>query len=231
MKKIILLFVVLFSVISLGKGKKVTNIKKDNATNVNLGKVVIGASSLYESSPVPLPQAKGIFTTNIQTINYNNEQKEKVIEASNYIKIIFNSAEYRQEVLGFSYDGKKQFVGSNGMTNEEIYEHLRGGAEALNPLINYQMDITLKMYYSMKSTVGYTYPSDTKIYTNSKFHNNYTACQVASNAVHEWTHKMGFSHAAKWDKSRDYSVPYGHNSIVEKLCPLAKQGKLNSLIP
>jgi hypothetical protein len=91
------------------------------------------------------------------------------------------------------------------------------------------MDLKVKMYYSIKNTVGYTYPSDLIVYTNSKFHNSYDACNVASNLTHEWTHKMGFGHDMKWNRDRDYTVPYGHNSIIEKLCPLAKLNKLTKL--
>lgn len=211
----------------------VVDTKPTSIPDVDHGSTVIipGSSSEYDSSPTTSANAIGVFTTNIKTINYNSTQQAKVDEAAKYIKIIMNSAEYKQEVLGFTYGGKKQFVDNKGMTNEQIYNHLKGGAEALNPVINYQMDITLQMYYKSNSTVGYTYPSDTKIYTNSKFHNSYSSCQVASNTTHEWTHKMGFSHAQKWSNSRDYSVPYGHNSIIEKLCSLAKSGKLTPLKP
>jgi len=185
--------------------------------------------SEYGGDLVSLPSATGKFTVKIVTQKYNPSQQAKVDEAAKYIKSIFNSLEYKQEVLGHTYQGKQQFVDNRNLTNEEIYFHLMSGAEALNLVINYQMDVTLKMYYSRRNTVGYTYPSDPIVYTNSKFHNNFDACRVASNVTHEWTHKMGFGHDSERTARRNYSVPYAHNSIIERLCPLAKQGKLTQI--
>lgn len=169
------------------------------------------------------------FSINIKTLNYNDNQNKKIERAALLLKIIFNSEEYKQEVYNFTFKGQKKFFENNNKTNIEIYDQLMLGAEALLPVINRQMDITVKMYYSWRSTVGYTYPNSLIIYTNSKFHNSYTPCQVASNVTHEWTHKMGFGHSQKWTKERDYTVPYGHNTIIEKLCPLAEQNKLTNL--
>jgi uncharacterized protein YjaZ len=169
------------------------------------------------------------FNINIKTLNYSEQQNKKVEIAANLLKKIFNSEEYKQEVYNFTFNGQKKFFENNNKTNIEIYDHLMLGAEILLPVINRQMDITVKMYYSWRSTVGYTYPNSLIIYTNSKFHNRYNPCQIASNIAHEWTHKMGYGHSQKWTKERDYTVPYGHNSIIEKLCPLAELDKLTNL--
>ena len=167
------------------------------------------------------------FEVNIQSLNYNTVQQQKLLKASELIKKIFNSKEYRKEVIEFTFNGEKKFHDNQNRTNEEIYDHLISGAEILIPVKNNQMDLTVKMYYSWRSTVGYTYPSEMTVYTNSKFHNNFGVCEIASNLVHEWTHKMGYSHSKKWNKARDYTVPYGHNTIIEKLCPLALEDRLN----
>lgn len=189
----------------------------------------IGEAAEYTAPVKPLPSASGLFTTNIVYQKCDAAFGKKVEEAAIYLKTINNSEEYKNAVLEFTYNKKKQFVDNEKMTNEKIYNHLIGGAEALRPTLNYQMDLVVECYYSNNSTVGYTYASANKIYANTKFHKNYSACQTASNLQHEWSHKMGFGHAVKWSSARDYSVPYGLNSIVEKLCPLAKANKLTPL--
>lgn len=168
------------------------------------------------------------FEVNIKSLNYNDNQKSKLKSASEIIKKIFNSVEYKNEVINFTFKGEKKFHENQNKTNEQIYKHLISSAEILIPAENNQMDLTVKMYYSWKNTVGYTYPSDMIVYTNSKFYNKFSPCEVASNLVHEWTHKMGYTHSKQWNKDRDFTVPYGHNTIIEKLCPLALENKLTA---
>lgn len=166
------------------------------------------------------------FKVNIKSLNYTEVQQQNLLKASELIKKIFNSAEYKKEVIEFTFKGEKKFNENQNKTNDQIYEHLMGGSENLLPEKNNQMDLTVKMYYSWKSTIGYTYPTEMIVYTNSKFHKNFSPCEIASNLVHEWTHKMGYTHSMKWNRDRDFTVPYGHNTIVKKLCPLALEDKL-----
>ena len=189
----------------------------------------VGEASEYTAPVKPLPSASGEFTTNIVYQKCDAAFGKKVEEAAIYLKRINNSKEYKQAVLDFTYLGKKRFVDNEGMSNAQIYNHLIGGAEALRPTLNYQMDLTVECYYENNSTVGYTMASINKIYANTKFHKSYSACQTASNLQHEWSHKMGFGHAVRWATSRDYSVPYGLNTIVEKLCVKAKADTLTRL--
>jgi hypothetical protein len=151
-----------------------------------------------------------VFTVKIVATNYNEDQKKKLAEAERIIAKVFNSEAYKSAVLS------KKFT-STKLSAAQVYEELFEGAEALVPAKNYQMDLTVTMYYKNNKTVGYTYPSKMTVYTNSKFHDRYTACQIAGNLVHEWTHKMGFGHSSASDRS---SVPYAHNKIVESLCNL-----------
>lgn len=188
-----------------------------------------GTGSTYTEPTKPLPSATGKFTAQISTENCDATQVAKVTEAEKWIVAIFNSEEYKHEVVSFMYDGEAQFNWNEDMSNLQIYNHLIKGAEALQPVEDYEMDITMSCYYQNNSTVGYTYPTVMKIYANMKFHSAYDSCDVASNTTHEWTHKMGFDHAQRWSEARDYTVPYGHNTIIRKLCPLAKQGKLTPL--
>ena len=190
----------------------------------------VGEASEYTAPVKPLPSATGYYTTNIVYQGCSTAYGKKIEEAAVYIKRIMNSQDFKDKVLNFTYNKKKQFVDNEKMTNAEVYNHLIGGAEALRPTLNYQMDLTVVCYTNnFVRTVGYTYPSENKIWVNMKYHNAYPATQVASNLVHEWSHKMGFGHAVNWSTSRDYSVPYGLNTIVESLASKAKADTLTPL--
>lgn len=190
----------------------------------------VGEAVEYVEPVRPIESVEKIFTTHIETENCSEAHKAKVREAETLIRKIFNSQEFKEEILSFQFQGKTQFNWPNDLSNSEIYKHIFGGAEALRPALNYQMDITIVCYTDKWSkTVGYTYPKENKVWANMKYHASYSAVDVASNSAHEWLHKMGFGHAVKWSKERDFTVPYGMNSIVKKLGPLAKEDKLSPI--
>lgn len=154
---------------------------------------------------------------NIVMTNFNNLQKAKMNDAIEKMKIVLNSIDFKERVIGHTYNGKRTFVDNNGMTNEEIYQAIMEGAETLMPEIDHEMDIDVTMYYKRSSTVGYTYPDTTKTWVNSRFFNGYTIGDVAANSTHEWTHKLGFTHSYYNNAARPYSVPYGIGSIMSEL--------------
>jgi hypothetical protein len=184
---------------------------------------VVAGHTGQGSTPIgpeyPIKDPKKVFTVSIKDTNYLDYQKEKLKKAEIVIGKIINSEEFKERVLSFKYNGKISFVDNDNLSNSQTYEKLFAGAEALQPAINYQMDLSVTMYKDSSTTIGYTYPNVLKVYTNKKYHDKYGPCEVAGNLVHEWTHKMGFGHASKYSTSRDYSVPYGVGYLVLELCP------------
>jgi hypothetical protein len=181
--------------------------------------IVFALGMLFLATPAfgiiglrPIP-----FTASISDTNYTKEQKAKVVEASKRIETIVNSDKFKQGVLDFSYQGKKKFVDTE-LTNEQVFNKIYEGAETLKPEVNHQMDIALTMYTGRTSTIGYTYPNVLRVWTNSKYHNNYGPCEIVGNVFHEWLHKLGFVHAFRYSSSRDYSVPYALGYMVETMC-------------
>lgn len=157
----------------------------------------------------PVADVKKVFTVKIEDTNYTTIQREKLRRVEVLLVGIFNSPEYKSEVLTRKFS-------STDLSSAEIYEKLFRGAEGLQPAVNYQMDLKVTMYTrTLSKVVGYTNPDTLVVHTNSKFHNTYSVCKIASNLVHEWTHKIGFDHSSVSDST---SVPYAHNSIIEKLC-------------
>jgi hypothetical protein len=174
-------------------------------------------SSSDEKSFSQESQEASLFETNISLSDFNPTQEIKVLKAIEIIKRVVRSQEFKEKVLQFTYKGKNQFVDNNGLTNAEIYQKLLEGSEELSPSIDYEMDLELELYYSRRSTVGYTYPDELKVWINTKFFNTYTPAQVAGNIFHEWTHKLGFEHAYRYSSKRDASVPYALGYLVEEL--------------
>jgi hypothetical protein len=173
------------------------------------------------ADPIPevgeVPNEAMTFDINAKLFNFERSDEEKVLKAFEIIKKVVASPAFRERVLNFTYQGKKQFFDNEGKSNAEIYQMLLDGREDLVPQANNQMDLELQLYYSWKSTVGYTTPGELRIYVNTKFFDPYTPSQVAGNVFHEWTHKLGFDHATSYSVSRDSSVPYAIGYLIVEL--------------
>jgi hypothetical protein len=61
---------------------------------------------------------------------------------------------------------------------------------------------------------------------NRKYFNKFRPYQVADNMMHEWLHKIGFSHAVKSTPERPYSVPYAVSYIVKGIARGMKKSNL-----
>jgi hypothetical protein len=177
-----------------------------------------------DPDPTPEPEPSGdvppeasMFDANIKFNNFQVADEEKVHKAIEIIKKVIGSDEFRNRILNFTYEGKKQFVDNKGLSNSQIYQILLDGKEDLLPEVDHEMDLELELYYTWSSTVGYTTPGVLKIFMNTKFFNPYTPTQVAGNVFHEWTHKLGFDHATSYSISRDSSVPYAVGSLIVEL--------------
>ncbi len=185
------------------------------------------ASGCDETSPSPgdsLPAPDGevpteafSFDASIKFENFEVEQEEKVHKAVEVIKKVISSTEFRTKVINYTYNGKRAFIDNGGLTNEQVYQKVLEGSEKLVPDDDFEMDVELELYYSSKNTVGYTYQNTVKIWMNTKFFNPYTPSQVAGNLFHEWTHKLGFTHATSYSAARESSVPYALGYLIRDL--------------
>lgn len=206
-RKLLLLFLLLFISISCSKDDDASVVE---GYDQNLANVT-------ESDFVTLPVLATTFDANIAFIDFTNAQKDKMEEAIEIIKLVVATEEFKDRVLNHTYNGKKTFVDNGGYTNAQIYQIILNGAEKLYPSKNNTMDADVELYYAANNVVGYTYPSSTRIWVNTKYFNSYTAAGVAHNLFHEWMHKLGFGHASSWSTSRDYSVPYALGDLVGEI--------------
>lgn len=166
----------------------------------------------------PIPSKAHTWGAKVYYSNFNATQEAKVEKAINLIKKVIASEEFKMRVLNHKFKGKKIFYDNEGYSNTQIYQKILDGAEMVGKIKkNNTMDVELELYQAKTKTIGYTYPNVTKIWMNKKYFNKYTPDQVAGNLMHEWMHKLGFGHATKWSKNRDYSVPYAIGYLMEEL--------------
>lgn len=171
-----------------------------------------------ESETLALPKEALSWNADLYLVNFNSEQEEKVRKAVELIKKVIGSQAFRERVLNYEYRGKKEFIDNHGFSNEEVYQKILDGAEKMgNTTKNNTMDVELELYHQATKTIGYTYPNTVRIWMNKKYFSRYTPIKVADNLMHEWMHKLGFTHDVVWSKDRDHSVPYAIGYIVEEL--------------
>ena len=127
--------------------------------------------STTDTGPVP-PEALE-FSTNITAINFSSSDQAKLAHAADLVKRVIQSQEFKDAIVGFTYNGENTFVDNNGLTNLQIYDRIIIAAEKLTPTQNYTLDAEVKLYYENSNTVGYTYPSTRRIFMNTKYFNNY----------------------------------------------------------
>ncbi len=228
MAKIILLSAVLLVITSCQENPDCqTQTKPKNAQEeANSGVAACPVDPVPDPDPDPDPEPDPdpdvpvealTFDTSIELFDFEPDDETKLYKAVDIIKKVVASSEFRTKVLNYTYGGKKQYVDNLGLTNQQIYQKLLDGREELKPEVDNQMDLELQLYYSWRSTVGYTTPGELRIYLNTKFFDSYTPAEVAGNVFHEWTHKLGFDHASSYSVARDSSVPYAIGYIVEEL--------------
>lgn len=178
-------------------------------------KPVIAVNSQLKNDVHPLAFS---WDADLYLVNFDNSQEQKVRKAVDLIKKVIVSKEFRDRVLNYEYNGEKKFVDNQGLSNEDIYNTIFEGAEKIgNKNKNNTMDVELELYHQKTNTIGYTYPNTARIWINTKYFSKYTPIKVADNLMHEWMHKLGFTHATTWSKERDHSVPYAIGYIIEEI--------------
>lgn len=181
------------------------------------------AKSELKQSVVPLRQEDISplalsWDARLSFVNFKPKEEKKVRDAVKIIKQVIVSHEFKERVLNYRFKGERKFNGNDGLTNEEIYLKILKGAEQIgNKQNNNTMDVELELYHQKTNTIGYTYPNTVRIWMNTKYFSKYTPVKIADNLMHEWMHKLGFSHEIAWTKDRDHSVPYAIGYIVEEL--------------
>ncbi len=166
-----------------------------------------------------VPNEAYTFDFNIKVHDMSFEREEKIYESVELLRKVFASPEFRTRILNHKFKGRKTFNWNRGLTNQEIYQKILSGVEKLEPQKNNAMDVEIRLFTDMKSTVlGYTKPQTKKIWMNTKYFNEKTTpIKLGSHLMHEWLHKLGFGHVRERCEDRKYTVPYAIGYIVKEL--------------
>lgn len=121
------------------------------------------------------------------------------------LQAVLGSVNFKEAVREYSYDGNVGF-------------HFRRDAEG-NWIDKYHTpeEVYDKIMLENTEDIGYTYPGDKTIYTYRNRIRGFNAIGYASHLVHEWCHKLGFTHDFERSENRENSVPYAIGNMVGKL--------------
>ena len=147
-------------------------------------------------------------------MGFTAAQSAKYEQAIALVKKVIATEKFRTLVLNYTYNGAKQYANNKGLTNEQIYQSILDAAETLHPAKNNTMDLGVKLYYEASTVIGYTSGSIDYINVNTKYFDTYAINSVAANMVHEWLHKLGYTHDSAATAARPNSVPYAVGYMV-----------------
>lgn len=175
------------------------------------------------------------FKTELRLYGFSPHQRGKALTAAEILRLVVTSKRFKNEVLNYSYEGRKGFLGTE-LSNEEVYRKIVTGNEWLLTLgDDYTMTMDLSPYTPKESdrdgdgleTVAYTYEYRNMVWYNTKFFNSSNPAEISGTLMHEWLHKLGFTHSREHTPIRRHSVPYAVGYIVGRLavgyyrCPVA----------
>lgn len=180
---------------------------------------VVNLDSVEVTPEAPAPEAAITFKTSgvYYLGGMTSNQQNKFENALDIVRLVITTEEFKNRVLNHKYNGVKQFVNNNGLSNSQIYKKILEAAETFKTVKNNTMDMGVELYYSSNNVIGYTYPTSTQIWVNRKYFDTFALTSVAMNLTHEWLHKMGFGHDSSATTRRPYSVPYAIGYIVRDI--------------
>lgn len=142
--------------------------------------------------------------------NFGKEEKDFFIEVMKLKLVIISSEEFKQRFVNMSATEK------GNKTMLQIYNELISGKEKYNKQVDHDIDLFITLYghSSRRSkTVGYTYPSTFKLWTNKYFfrrwmNQKYGKASAAGHWVHEYFHNLGYDHRGRKSTSLVYKAGY-----------------------
>lgn len=178
-----------------------------------------------------VPNEAYTFDVHLTFTNDEEECLDKIDEATFLLKKVIQTDEFKKQIIFHRYGGKRTFSFNSGLSNVQIYKTILAGAEKLNSFENNTLDAEIDFFHKHDSNViGFTKRNTHKIWINKKYFYKFNPAQLAGHLMHEWLHKLGFSHEVERTSRRKYSVPYSVGKIVKKLSTeIMNSSNLNGL--
>ncbi|MGE3608627.1 MAG: hypothetical protein AB7I27_03485 [Bacteriovoracaceae bacterium] len=174
------------------------------------------STSTTSTSTDPAPVEASTFDTNISTAGLDADQDMEVQKASEIIKLVVSSQEFKDRVLNHTVNGVKTFLNNNGLTNEQIYQKILEAAENDNLTKNNVMDLAFELIPQKTTSRIYRIISGIKkIFFFLNLFSNTTPAGIAQNLFQQWLGKMGFSLVE--GSSSNLTVQQGIAAIIGEL--------------
>lgn len=162
------------------------------------------ATPIPSSSPIPIPTSPELNPNNIglKCVTCNPNEKTKVLAAQIKANKVIQSQCFKDFMMSWG------LIWTNNKSSEKVVEHLR----------TTRFTVPVHYYDGDCNVVGYREPPHPDIYFNRCSHDYYNSCDTASNAVHEWSHVLGYDHPFERTSTRGKTVPYAINNAFESCC-------------
>lgn len=126
---------------------------------------------------------------------------------------VLNSAVFRRLVLNFTVDGRRKFLRSEGLNNQEVLDALLHGKATKKRRKHHTSELHLTLEPSTHaSCVGFVRSG--RIHTYRGFFDRHPDSWMVGHLAHEYAHLAGFSHTAHWTPSRKNTVPYAIGELA-----------------
>ena len=162
--------------------------------------------NLPEPTPPPIVTEVGNVIFEPKKYYATKDEADMIRLAGKKMNEIVQSKEF------FDCIKNRKLIQTNGRTPEQVAAHLQS-IKGTVPVVMY--------YRRFTSAVAYRQPPSTTINLNRKyFVRSIGVCEWSSTMGHEALgHALGeYGHDFKWNKMRDFSVPYSINYCFEQVC-------------
>lgn len=159
----------------------------------------------------------------IESNGYSGENLIKLNSALLIIERVINSDLFKQKVSEYPFYYRKKLFGGyidQPYTNLEVLSIIENAIEYPGNSTKNCVDLYLNLIDgSNGSVIGYGINGQKEIYTYKKMFEVMKIEEIANHIVHEWLHKLGFTHAeyTTYFGKRDKSVPYAVGNLIENL--------------
>lgn len=164
------------------------------------------AKPIPSPTPLLLPSPAPIASVRPQAgflcIECTEGEKAKLQAAQGLANRLLPSPCFRSFLEGWG------LIDTQGKTASQVVDHLAGAS----------LTVPVHYYRGRCRVVGYRNPGAPDLYFNRCHHDAFNACQTASNALHEWSHVLGYTHPFKATSTRGRTVPYAINRAIEACC-------------
>jgi hypothetical protein len=158
-----------------------------------------------------------------KSLGYEGHNLDKLHKALGIIERAVNSEVFKNKILYYEFHYRKKLFGGyidTPYTSTQVLEIIENAVEYPGNVERHSIDLYLELLTSSSgSVIGYGYPGEKEIYTYKDRFERMTSKEIANHIVHEWLHKLGFTHAhynLPFGK-RDQSVPYAVGRFIEEL--------------